>query len=181
LFQPVCEANDASAPPPIRIWVPTRAKTKPTYPGMLDNSVAGGIPSGMGVYKSLVKECMEEASLPEDLVKRHARAVGAISYFFRTSAGWLQPEVEYVYDMCMPPGMDLAVFTPKPLDGEVEAFEFLTQDEVIGALRTAKFKPNCGLVLIDLLIRLGHITPDNEPQYMDILTRLHTRFDYERW
>jgi len=48
----------------------------------------------MGMFESLVKESMEEASLPEDLVRKHARAVGVVSYFFRTTAGWLQPEVE---------------------------------------------------------------------------------------
>lgn len=62
--------------------------------GYLDNSVAGGTPSGMGNFEALVKESMEEASIEEDLVRKHARAVGVVSYFFRTSAGWLQPEVE---------------------------------------------------------------------------------------
>jgi len=37
---------------------------------------------------------MEEASLEEDFVRKHARAVGVVSYFFRTNTGWLQPEVE---------------------------------------------------------------------------------------
>lgn len=36
-------------------------------------------------------------------------------------------------------------------------------------------------VLIDLFIRLGYITPDNEPDFMKILTRLHGTFDFERW
>lgn len=34
-------------------------------------------------------------------------------------------------------------------------------------------------VIIDLLIRLGYITPDNEPDFMKIITRLHGRFDFE--
>lgn len=67
----------------LRIWVPTRALTKPTWPGYLDNTVAGGIPSGMSPFESLVKECMEEASLPDDLVRDRIKATGAISYFFR--------------------------------------------------------------------------------------------------
>lgn len=50
---------------------------------MLDNSVAGGIPEGMPPFEALVKESMEEASLAEDLVRKHARAVGALSYFFQ--------------------------------------------------------------------------------------------------
>jgi len=53
------------------------------FPGFLDNTVAGGIPSGMPVFESLVKECMEEASLGADMVQKHVRGAGAISYFFR--------------------------------------------------------------------------------------------------
>ena len=96
----------------VRIWTPTRAKTKQTcgnaacnrwaqadnhnhrWSGYLDNSVGGGTPSGMGTFESLVKESMEEASLEEDVVRKHVRAVGVVSYFYRTDAGWLQPEVE---------------------------------------------------------------------------------------
>jgi hypothetical protein len=48
----------------------------------------------MGNFEALVKESMEEASLDENLVRKYARAVGVVSYFFRTSAGWLQPDVE---------------------------------------------------------------------------------------
>lgn len=57
------------------------------FPGMLDNSAAGGLPSGMGMYESMEKECMEEASLDAALVKKYARAVGVISYFFRYARG----------------------------------------------------------------------------------------------
>jgi len=55
----------------------------PSWPGYLDNTVAGGIPSGMSVFESLVKECKEEASIEADLVRKHARSVGSISYFIR--------------------------------------------------------------------------------------------------
>jgi hypothetical protein len=48
----------------------------------------------MGMFESLVKESMEEASLEEDIIRKYALAVGAISYFYQTSKGWLQPEVE---------------------------------------------------------------------------------------
>ncbi len=54
-----------------------------SWPGYLDNTVAGGIPSGMSIFDSLVKECMEEASLEPDVVRKYTRAVGSISYFIR--------------------------------------------------------------------------------------------------
>jgi len=72
-------------------------------------------------------------------------------------------------------------FEPSPLDGEVEKFELLTYAEVVEKMQAGLFKPNCALVLIDLFIRLGYVTPENEPNYMKILTRLHGAFDLERW
>lgn len=66
-----------------KIWVPRRAATKQTWPGYLDNSVAGGIGAGLSVFECVVKESMEEASIPEDVVRRYARSVGSVSYFFR--------------------------------------------------------------------------------------------------
>ena len=48
----------------------------------------------MGNFEALIKESMEEASLEEDIILKHARAAGVVSYFFRTSTGWLQPEVQ---------------------------------------------------------------------------------------
>ncbi|KAF8199336.1 NUDIX hydrolase domain-like protein [Mycena galopus ATCC 62051] len=165
----------------LRLWIPTRASTKSMWPGYLDNTVAGGIPSGMSIFEAMVKECMEEASLGEEIVRTHVRAVGCISYFFRTAKGWLQPEVEYVYDMVIPAGADPAPFEPVPLDGEVERFDFLDKEQVDQAMRAGRFKANCAVVLIDLFIRLGYITPDNEPDFLKIVTGLHTQFDYERW
>ncbi|KZT26170.1 hypothetical protein NEOLEDRAFT_274168 [Neolentinus lepideus HHB14362 ss-1] len=168
----------------IKIWVPTRAKTKPTWPGYLDNTVAGGIPSGLSAWTAIVKESMEEASIDPAIVQTHAKAVGAISYFFATKAGWLQPEIEFVYDLRIPSSIaypDREKFRPKPLDGEVEAFELLPLDEVLKRMRLGLFKANCAVVIIDFLIRKGFITPDNEPNYMEILTRMHSRFEYEKW
>ncbi|KAH8829229.1 nudix hydrolase 20 [Flagelloscypha sp. PMI_526] len=165
----------------IAIWVPTRSATKSVFPSMLDNTVAGGIPSGMAKFESMVKECEEEASLPPDLIERHAKAVAAISYFFVTAKGYLQPEIEYVYDIAIPLGTDPAPFHPRPSDGEVESFKLMERKQVIEKMKRGLFKPNCALVLIDLFMRLGYITPDNEPDYMEISTRLHGRFGYDAW
>ena len=35
--------------------------------------------------------------------------------------------------------------------------------------------------LLDFLIRHGLLTPDNEPSFLEIQTRLRGNFDYERW
>jgi 8-oxo-dGTP pyrophosphatase MutT (NUDIX family) len=86
---------------------------------MLDNSVAGGIAGGMTAFDTLVKEAAEEASLDPQLVRKKARSVGAVSYYRQTDAGWLQPEVQFVYDMRVEPGEARLA----PMDGEVEFFK----------------------------------------------------------
>lgn len=40
-----------------KIWVPKRAATKATWPGYLDNSVAGGITTGDSPLETLIREC----------------------------------------------------------------------------------------------------------------------------
>ena len=37
------------------------------------------------------------------------------------------------------------------------------------------------IVLIDFMVRKGIITPENEPDYQEIVTRLHGRFEHDRW
>ncbi|KAI6160798.1 NUDIX hydrolase domain-like protein [Pisolithus thermaeus] len=171
------QANDSE----MQIWVPTRSRTKQTWPGYLDNSVAGGIPSGMSAFESLVKEAAEEASIDIGITSKYARCAGSISYYRQTSAGWLQPEVEYVYDMKIPDDSDATLFQPRPADGEVESFDLLPLHVVISKMKQGLFKANCAVVLIDFLIRHGYLTPDNDPDFMEIITRIHGRFHYERW
>ncbi|KAG8701040.1 hypothetical protein FRC11_012482 [Ceratobasidium sp. 423] len=142
------------------------------------NSVAGGIPVGMTPFESMVKECEEEASLAEDVARKHIKAVGVVSYFFQNARGNLQPEVEYTYDMLCPSADDLA-FVPKPLDGEVESFELMNWEAVIEKMKAGEFKRNSALVLLDFFVRHGIVTPENEPNYLEIVTRMHGRFGVE--
>ncbi|KAJ3507374.1 hypothetical protein NLJ89_g6341 [Agrocybe chaxingu] len=151
------------------------------FPGFLDNTAAGGIPSGISIFEAVIKECIEEANIDSHILRNHARAVSSISYFYRNTDGWLQPEVGYIYDVVIPPGVDHVPFTPRPLDGEAESFEFMPHEKILEQLRAGRFKPNCGLVILDLFIRLGYITPDNEPNLLKVVKRLHGSADYEKW
>lgn len=56
-----------------RIWVPRRSRTKQTWPGYLDNSVAGGITAGDSPRASMVRECFEEAGLSRDQVEPYLK------------------------------------------------------------------------------------------------------------
>lgn len=163
----------------LRLWIPRRARTKQTYPGMLDNTVAGGMSTGEKPFECAVREAMEEASLPEEIVKANAIPSGCVSYFYVRDprAGGeselLQPEVEYIYDIRLDPSV-----IPKPGDSEVEDFGLLTVEETKQALANGEFKPNCAMVLIDFFLRHGFLTPENEPDYLEIITRLHRRLEF---
>ncbi len=41
-----------------------------------------------------------------------------------------------------------------------------------------EFKPNCALVLLDFFVRHGIVTAENEPDYIDIVSRLHRRVEF---
>lgn len=163
----------------IKVWVPTRARTKETYPGMMDNTVAGGLVSGERPLECLVREAGEEASLPEELVREKAKACGTVTYFYLRDkraggeTGLCQPECQYVYDLELP-----ASVVPMPRDHEVESFRLMTVSDVRLALGQGTFKPNCALVLLDFFVRHGILTPENEPDYIEIVSRIHRRLDF---
>ncbi|SCU91854.1 LAFA_0F06260g1_1 [Lachancea sp. 'fantastica'] len=169
----------------IKIWVPRRSATKSTWPSMLDNVIAGGLGYPYGIYETMIKESQEEANLSKDLVESHIKSVGAVSYFyfqnetpngvqkFDTISSLITGEVEYLFDLELPLGV-----TPRPNDDEVESFKLLSLQETIDALRSGQFKPNCALVMLDFLIRQGYIHSENEPNYLEIISRIHRRLPF---
>lgn len=62
---------------------------------MLDQTVAGGLTHGLDPVTCAIKECQEEASIPEELVREQGRlkAEGEVTYLTRTEngTGWIQP------------------------------------------------------------------------------------------
>ncbi|KAI9248091.1 NUDIX hydrolase domain-like protein [Sporodiniella umbellata] len=153
------------------VWVARRAKTKPTWPGALDNCVAGGIPYLHKVKQTVIKECDEEASIPEHMASK-AQSATVITYYTFTEAG-LQPETQYIYDL------ELAQdFTPTPRDGEVECFYLWSLAKVKKSILDGEWKPNCAAVMIEFMMRHGFITPDNEPDYIEISYHLHRRLEF---
>jgi len=143
----------------LHMWIGRRAHDKQTYPGMLDNLVAGGQPIGLGLRENLIKECGEEANIPPALAER-AIAVGAITYCMEAPDG-LKPDVQFCYDLELPPD-----FTPRNTDGEIQEFYLWPLAKVAEIVsETREFKFNCNLVIIDFLIRHGFIPPDH-PDYV---------------
>jgi hypothetical protein len=150
----------------LAMWIARRSRTKITFPGQLDNVVAGGQPATISVAENVIKECQEEADIPAELARR-ARPVGLISYTMAVEDG-LRRHAMYLYDLDMP-----SDFIPKPFDGEVENFQLLPITEVAEIVRTSldAFKFNCSLAVIDFMIRWGLIAPD-DPDYFELVMGL---------
>jgi len=153
----------------MHMWIARRARGKQTYPGMLDNMVAGGQPIGLGLMENIIKECAEEADIPVEIATK-SRAAGVISYCHQF-AGGVKPDQQFSYDLVLP-----ADFTPRNTDGEVESFELWPIERVMETVRQSfAFKFNCNLVIIDFLIRHGLIDADTEPDYMALCLGLKQR------
>jgi hypothetical protein len=150
----------------IELWIGKRARDKAVAPGKLDNLVAGGQPMGLSAIDNLVKECAEEADIP-DALARSSVPVGAITYRMMMERG-LRDDVLFVYDLAL--GED---FVPRNTDGEIESFERWPLARVAERVRdTDDFKFNVALVIIDFLIRHGAIAPDH-PDYLALVKGLH--------
>jgi len=149
----------------LRMWIARRARDRTTFPGMLDNLVAGGLPRGLTPRENLVKECAEEADIPRELAER-AVPVGAVTYRNEIPRG-LRNDVLFLYDLELPPD-----FVPRNTDGEVESFELWPVERVMARVaETRDFKFNCNLTLIDFFIRHGLVGPEH-PEYLDLVEGL---------
>lgn len=150
-----------------RMWIGKRSPTKQTFPGMYDNMAAGGLSHDLTPTECMIKECAEEAQIPRELIDGNLKAIGAISYCYEDEDG-IHPEGEFLYDLQLP-----TTFIPKSGDQEMEHFSLLTIPEIKQAIIGDNFKPNCAAATLDFLIRHGFITPEQESNYFDILSRLH--------
>ena len=113
-----------------------------------------------------MKECGEEAGIPEKMAMS-AIATGAVSYECINTDGGLKRDVMFVYDLCLP-----EEFVPEPQDGEVEEFFLWPVEKVMEVVAEGgTYKPNCSLVILDFLLRNGHITPEQDG-YLELLASL---------
>jgi len=155
----------------LQLWIGKRAADKQVEPGKYDNMVAGGQPAGLTLLENLEKECGEEAGIDPDMITR-AQPVSVITYCMEDGRG-LKRDTLFVYDMLMPQD-----FEPKAVDGEMEHFVLMRRGMILNMLRDGfSFKFNVALVLIDFLVRHGFLTPEEEPDYADLVTGLHTHLE----
>ena len=154
----------------LHLWVGRRAPDKRVAPDKLDNIVAGGIGNGQGLQETLLKEGVEEASIPQNLTS-DALPAGVVSYRMESELG-IRDDVLFVFDLEMP-----ADFVPKNQDGEIAHFELMPASAVLDRVRTSDdFKFNVNLVILDFALRHGILRPDDQ-EYLDVATGLHRPLD----
>ncbi|KAF2651129.1 hypothetical protein K491DRAFT_682438 [Lophiostoma macrostomum CBS 122681] len=158
----------------MKIWVPRRASTSFSFPDLLDSAVGGGIRADESPLQALTHEADEEASIDCDYLKNHVRACGALTYISTTDSrtgyedGLMIPEVAYLYELEVPPEMEL-----RPNDHEVGKYHLMDVEDVALSVKNRQFKPSSAAVMVDFLIRHGVITDENEPDYLRLLDHLH--------
>jgi 8-oxo-dGTP pyrophosphatase MutT (NUDIX family) len=133
------------------LWIGRRAANSALAPGKLDNMVAGGQPHGLGLLENLIKECAEEAGMPDHMA-RQAQEVGSISYLLETDGG-LRRDTLFCFDLEISED-----FQPRNTDGEVAEFLRMPVEQAAGLVDGGEdFKFNCTLVIIHFLLRHGLI------------------------
>lgn len=154
------------------MWMARRSASKSKYPGMLDHIVAGGQPMGISLTDNVIKECLEEANIAEDMTRAGLVPAGAISYeTYSPLKDTVSRAVLFNYDLYLP-----REFQPTPVDGEVEEFFLWTVDQLLESMSPEypdPIKPNCYSVIIDWLLRQGHLSPE-DPGYLDVVRELHS-------
>lgn len=136
------------------IWIARRSATKSIDPGMLDNLVAGGVPSGEGPWQTLLRECGEEAGIPAELA-RAARAAGVL-HLCRDIAEGLHSEILHVHDLALP-----ADFAPRNTDGEVSEFHSLDARGLLERIERGEMTVAAALVTLDFVLRQGVMRDDD--------------------
>ncbi len=155
----------------LSVWAARRSSQKSTFPGKLDQLIAGGQPYGMSLQDNLEKEAWEEAGF-EAFVVRRARPVGMVRFRATTEFG-VHEDVLFCYDLSLGHNE-----LPVNRDGEVSSFDLLSAQELAKMLsEDDEFCPDSALVNIDLLIRHGEINPGKEALYAEIAASLRIPID----
>lgn len=161
------------------VWIARRSKTKRNFPNMLDSTVGGSLPTGETPFECLVRESGEEASFQDTLIRQSARACGTINYVDITDergggeVGLLWPEVQFTYEIELPDGV-----IPVPGDNEAEEIKFLDIIELKKALSSGQFTPANGCVVLDFFVRHDILNFENEPDYIEVASRLHRAHEF---
>jgi len=130
---------------PGTLLVARRAAHKQIDPGLWDNLVGGMVPAGESLQQALAREAWEEAGLKLDLVQLQG---GRSIHVRRPVTEGMQSEIVHVYDTSLPPGL-----RPHNLDGEVDAIEPQSVEDIVSAIERDEFTLESALVTLESITR----------------------------
>ncbi|HXZ48739.1 MAG TPA: DUF4743 domain-containing protein [Usitatibacter sp.] len=145
-------------------WIARRSPDKSVDPDKLDNLVGGRIAAGMTADETLRKEAWEEAGIAPSLLQG-VNCLGAVRVEYSAPEG-LHREIIFVHDLWLPPE-----FEPASQDSEVSEIRLVRVEDVIGNILAGDFTFDAGAVMVDGLLRLGAVLPE-DVQYLDMLRLL---------
>ncbi|RGP68833.1 hypothetical protein FSPOR_5039 [Fusarium sporotrichioides] len=155
----------------IKYWVPKRSSKKSTVPSKLDSTVAGVIRSDEQPLECMVSKIAAEASLPAEYTMKNIVSCGTVSYQMDiTSTGnpGYQNITSYLYETELKDEL-----VPRPRNDKVCSFTLMNQEEVMAALANGDFVSNRAMVWLAYFVRHGIVTPENEPDYLEVQSSLH--------
>ena len=142
----VVEYADSASHGAPQLWIARRSDTKATDPGMLDNVVAGGIGWGFSLTETIVKECWEEAGIPEAIAVR--AVAGRTAHVLQSLPEGTQAEQIFIYDLALPED-----FAPRNQDGEVGEHRLARIEDVAHAIEDGAMTVDASLATLDCLLR----------------------------
>ncbi|KAG9243120.1 NUDIX hydrolase domain-like protein [Calycina marina] len=142
----------------LRIWIQQRSSSKTWHGGMLDCTVAGAIQAGQTPDESILRESKEEASLPLSVLAGAKPILPGSNRLvnMRQVDGFFRPACGFGYELELKAGEE-----PVPSDGEVEAFQAISVEDVKRKLKDREFMPNAAKVLVEWLGRKGQIAEED--------------------
>ncbi len=122
-----------------------RSKNLASFPGHLDNPIAGGQPVKLSILDNLKKEAYEEAGLESKNLKLVRK--GNTVYYNHNHNDRLVSGIIFNYHLEKHENFNL-----KNVDGEVDQFVSLPIFDIYKILEEKLLKPNCIIPILDFLI-----------------------------
>jgi 8-oxo-dGTP pyrophosphatase MutT (NUDIX family) len=131
-----------------RVWIAQRAQHKAVDPGLWDAAVAGGVTMGEEPLLALHRECWEEAGLPEPSLGAMEPLGSVLVQRVLGPDGRQGLQRELVVSYRLAASDD---FLPSNQDGEVQAFECVSLDEVWRRWQQGQFNHEAAVGCLDFL------------------------------
>ena len=127
------------------IYFAKRSEKLKSFPGYIDNTVAGGQPINLSIFENLKKEAYEEAGISCKYLKKVQRG-NIVSYFHNNNNNFISAVI-FNYHLNKVDELEL-----KNIDGEVESFFSLPLENIYKLLEKNLLKPNCIIPILDFIL-----------------------------